>query len=179
MSRVLLASFAFACSILAACADKEPAPEDDITVSNEVRGRTDGRRARITQLAKVDAVARLYMGHDLARTDLLSLGAKNEAAVIDALTARPDFRTRYAARVADFLAADGHAALTPATIPPDRLADAFGGDATRAERFARWLVRSQAPLVADDLTARHDFKTMTYRELLDAIRVTATARGDR
>ncbi len=168
---------AVALSALAAACSETPNDANDEVVSSEIRGRTDGRRARLAALANVDAVARLYVGHELTRSDLLALGAKPEKVVLDSLAARPDFRARHAARIADFRATEGahrpaEAPESPAATPPELLVDAFDGDERDAERFASWLARTVAPLTAEAVIAEHhaSFKRMTYRELLDAIR---------
>jgi hypothetical protein len=153
-----------------ACADRDGTASAD----SEVTARTDARRVRLRRLASVDALARLYVGHELRRDELLALGTKSESAVIDALAGRSDFRPRYAARVGDFLTASGKAPVSTEVDPGKPIADAFGGAARKAEadRFARWLVQTLAPLVASEVIAKNEatLAQMTYRELLDTVR---------
>lgn len=155
----------------AACTDKK---DDASSVDSDVSSRTNARRARIARLSKVNAVARLYVGHELKNEELHGLLTKNEAAVIDALVLHPDFKTRYAARVSDFDKESGLASFPPsrsALDPAAPLADAFGGKKPEADKFARWLTRNLAPLVADELLAKNPaFGDMTYRDVLETIR---------
>lgn len=162
----------------AACTDKKD--DSSSSIDSDISSRTDARRARIARLTKVNAVARLYVGHDLASEELHGLLTKNEAAVLDALVARPDFKTRFAARVADFDKESGLVSATPrnaALDPTAPLADAFGGKKPEADKFARWLTRNLAPRVADELFATNPaFGDMTYRDALETIRK-ASAKG--
>src|SRR5436190_12691823 len=94
-ARVLLALCA-ALSFVAACDDRSDVSSS--SSSSEINARTDARRAQLARLSRVDALARLYVGHELERAELLGLGSKSEAVVIDVLVARPDFKMRFSAR---------------------------------------------------------------------------------
>ena len=182
MKRLLTLLLVSSMSIgVTACADKKDDGSSS-SIDSDISSRTDARRARIARLTKVNAVARLYVGHELASEELHGLLTKNEAAVLDALAAHPDFKTRYAARVADFDKESGLASAAPrnAAIDPSApLADAFGGKKAEADKFARWLTRNLAPLVADELLAKNPaFGDMTYRDALETIRK-ASAKGVR
>jgi hypothetical protein len=175
MNRFLVA-IPLLCLLGVAACDDAAAPasssEDPITA------RTDARRARLQRLARIDALARLYVGHELARRELLALGGKNEATVISDLAARPDFRTRCSERVGEFLAADGRGATNKAVDPDAPVAAAFE-DKADAERFARWLVRTVAPLAAEEVIAGTGkaIDQLTYREILDAARAASETAG--
>ena len=175
--RSLLFAAALLC-LAPACTDADSTS----TGWSEINERTNARRAQLARLQRVDALARLYVGHELRRDELLALGAKNEALVIDALVARPDFKTRFSGRVAEFMEANGKKPTSQSLDAAKPLADAFAGSAEKkkaeAQRFARWLVRELAPRVADEVLAKHDaaFAQMTYRELLDVIRSASAER---
>ncbi len=158
--------------LVPACANDDATSE----ASSEVNARTTARRAQLARLQRVDALARLYVGHELDRKELRGLGSKNEAAVIEELVKRPDFKTRFSGRLAEFMETNGKKPTSRDVDPNAPLVDAFSGagEAKKAEaqRFGRWLVRELAPRVADELLAKHDgqLAEMTYKELLDAIR---------
>jgi hypothetical protein len=170
--------------LLGGCSKPEGEPSD--SASSELsgsgsRGPSLARRAKLERLAAIDALARLYVGHELRRDELVVLDARTEAAVVAALTARPDFRTGLSTRAAAFHAIDGRGPSAQASAPLDPnapLADAFNVDPGEANRFGRWLASSLAPRVAPDVLARTDgaLGQMTYYELLDALR-TASKTG--
>lgn len=148
--------------VLAGCSER---PES--TGSAESSLSSSPRGARLSRLAAVDALARLYVGHSLKRDELLALGGASEQGVIDALEARPDFLQQYATRLGTF-----GSAASSVVDPRAPIADVFGGEVADAERFARWLIRELAPAAADAVLAKHDavLGHMTYVELLDALR---------
>jgi hypothetical protein len=160
------------CMLLIAIAAPACADRDDSGSTSESEVRTSAHRSRLARLSNVDALARLYVGHELRRDELLALGSKSEGAVIDALAARADFTERYIARIAEFSIASGHAPTSKAADPQKPLVDAFDGKKADADRFARWLTQSLAPRVASDVIAKNEatLAQMTYRDLLDTIR---------
>jgi len=171
MKRLLLLSLLTLA--LAACADKNA--DTSSSVDSDVTARTDARRARIARLSNVNAVARLYVGHELTRDELHGLLTKNEAAVLDAMIAHPDFKTRFAGRLAEFNKETGlrsTGAQNASLDPSGPLADVFGGKKDQAERFAKWLTRSLAPIVAEEIfaTSTAQLGEMTYRDLLETVR---------
>ena len=151
--------------------------------SSEQEIRTKASRQRLARFARVDAVARLYLGESLSPAELGKLASKSEAAVVDALVARAQYKQRFALRVGSFLdnrlpedpAFAGPAGLDPSAPLSDSLRTK-----EKADRFARWLVSELAPRIADDFVKEHakTLAQMSYRELLDEIRK-ASANGRR
>lgn len=93
---MLLASSLLA---LAACegshAGEESVSEQDV--------RVKANRQRLARFARVDGFARLYLGESLAPAELAKLANKSEAAVVEALTSRAQYKQRFALRVGAFL----------------------------------------------------------------------------
>lgn len=144
-----------------------PACQPADGTSSSEHAVTDDRRARLARLSKVDALARLYLGHELDRSSLVALGTKSTTGVVDDLVKRPDFKRGLEARAADF------SGSTRPLDPNAMLGDSLGAD---APRFANWLVNGLAPLAATEIVKENgrNFPKMTYRELLDTIRAASS-----
>jgi hypothetical protein len=167
-----------ALATLAACDGPRSAEE----AASEQDVRTKANRQRLGRFARVDGFARLYLGESLAPAELGKLANKSEAAVVEALVSRAEYKQRFALRVGAFL--DRRAPEDPASAGPTGLDPAAPLADTlktneQADRFARWLTRELAPRIADDLVKEHgkSFAQMTYRELLDTIRNASADRG--